>query len=217
MLTQSEQLFEEFCRQHGIRYKRLPPANHRTPDYVAYVPRRKIVVEVKEISPNSNERRAHELARQGQFVITSSTPGERVRGKISDAIPQLKSATKGRFPGLLVLLDTGFAADHTNSYNIMVAMHGLETHYLSVPHAIAEPITLLDKGFGPRRKTTPTSNTSLSAIAVFNQFDDPPSVTVFHNPYARVPLMPCLLARYGIKQFGLADKVPGSFSKWTEL
>ena len=131
-LTQSEHLFEQFCGQHHIRCCRLPTANARTPDYAIYLSRRKVVVEVKEISPNREELEARRLARIGQFVVVSSTPGDRVRSKISKAIPQLKAATKGRFPGLLVLLDTGFAAEHTSSYNIRVAMHGFETYYRAV-------------------------------------------------------------------------------------
>src|SRR3546814_6011880 len=39
-----------------------------------------------------------------------------------------RSRAKGRFPGLLVLMDTGFAAEHTSPYNIRVALHRSEEH-----------------------------------------------------------------------------------------
>jgi hypothetical protein len=195
----------------------MPTANARTPDYEIYLARRKVVVEIKEISPNREELEAERLARLGEFVVVSSTPGERVRSKISNAVPQLKTATKGRYPGLLVLLDIGFAAEHTSDYNIRVAMHGLETHYLGVPHDISKPVYLKDKDFGPGKKTTPNNNTSLSAIAVLNHQKESPSLRIYHNPHAKVPLPFSSLAKYGVKQYGLQPKLTGQVPDWQEL
>ena len=216
-LTQSEQLFEQFCEQHRIRCCRLPTADAQTPDYAIYLLRRKVVVEIKEISPNREELEAQRLARLGQFVAVSSTPGDRVRSKISKAVPQLKMATKGRFPGLLVLLDTGFAAEHTSSYNIRIAMHGFETHYLGVPQDPSQPVYLKDKDFGSGKKTTPSNNTSLSAIAVLSNQAASPTMKIYHNPHAKVPLPLTSFVRYGVKQYGLQPKYPGQVPDWQEL
>jgi hypothetical protein len=216
-LTQSEQLFESFCRQHRIVCRRVAAASTRTPDYEIYLSRRKVAVEVKEISPNRDEQKAQRLARLGQFVVVSSTPGDRVRGKISDAVPQLKASTKGRCSGLLVLLDTGFVAEHTSPYNIRVAMHGFETHYLGVPRDRNQPVYLKDKDFGEGKKTTATQNTSLSAIAVLDPYSDQITLRVYHNPYARVPLPLVSFGKYGIKQYGLQPKSPGQVPDWQEL
>ena len=83
-LTQSEQLFETYCAANRIRYKRIATSEQRTPDYDIFLPRRKVVVEVKEITPNAEERAADAI-RAGQFAVTSLTPGERIRKKIADA------------------------------------------------------------------------------------------------------------------------------------
>ena len=216
-LTKSEQLFESFCRLHRIVCRRVPTASTRTPDYEIYLSRRKVAVEVKEISPNKDELEAQRLARLGQFVVVSSTPGGRVRGIISDAVPQLKASTKGRCSGLLVLLDTGFAAEHTSSYNIRVAMHGFETHYLGVPQDPNRPVYLKDKDFGKGKKTTASNNTSLSAIAVLDAHSAQITLRVYHNPYAKVPLPLVSFGKFGIQQYGLQSKVPGQVPDWQEL
>jgi hypothetical protein len=216
--TQSEELFEQFCKHHRILCRRLPPASSRTPDYEIYLSRRKVIVEIKEITPNQEELEAERKFRNGErFIVVSSTPGERVRGKISNAVPQLKTATKGRFSGLLVLFDTGVAAEHTSPYNIRVAMHGFETHYLGVPKNINQPTYLIDKDFGKGKKTTPNSNTSLSAIAVLNLAKSSPTLLLYHNPHARVPLQLSSFAKYGVKQFGLQSKSAGQVPDWQEL
>ena len=104
-----------------------------TPDYDIYVPRRKIVVEVKEITPNKEERQAEkELPKKG-FSVISITPGHRVRRKISEANKQIKNRIKKRYPGVLVLFQRGLAADHIDPYQIRVAMYGLETIQYAVP------------------------------------------------------------------------------------
>ena len=197
--------------------RRVATTSTRTPDYEIYLSRRKVAVEVKEISPNKDELEAQRLARLGQFAVVSSTPGDRVRGKISDAVPQLKASTKGRFAGLLVLLDTGFAAEHTSPFNIRVAMHGFETHNLGVPYDRKRPTYLKDKDFGKGKKTTATQNTSLSAIAVLEPHSDQITLRVYHNPHARVPLPPISFGKYGIKQYGLQPKSPGKMPDWQEL
>jgi hypothetical protein len=217
MMTQSEQLFESFCRRHRIACQRVATTTTRTPDYEIYLSRRKVAVEVKEISPNKEELEAQRLAKLGQFVVVSSTPGDRVRSKISDAVPQLKASTKGRRSGLLVLLDTGFAAEHTSPYNIRVAMHGFETHYLGVPQDPSQPAYLKDKGFGKGKKTTATNNTSLSAIAILDPHGAQPTLRIYHNPYAKVPLPLTGFGKFGMKQYGLQPKSPGQMQDWREL
>ena len=54
----SEEFFQKFCQLRGIRWKRVSESDVSTPDYDIYVPRRKIVVEVKETTPNEEEKRA---------------------------------------------------------------------------------------------------------------------------------------------------------------
>jgi hypothetical protein len=212
-LTQSEKLFEAFCQAKRIRCVRVGAGASRTPDYEIFVPRRKVVVEVKEIAPNPEER----PARKGEFVVISSTPGQRVRGKISDAVPQIKARAKGRFPGLLVLMDTGFWAEHTSPYNIRVAMHGFETLLFAVPNDPSHSPYVVDRKFGGSRKMTPTNNTSVSAVAVIGKIGGNLDFRIYHNPYAAIPLLPEAIQRYHIPQYALAPKVSGSIPDWVRV
>lgn len=216
-LTQSEQLFEDFCQTKRIRCVRIGTGNSRTPDYEIFVPRRKVIVEIKEISPNRDELEAQRRVRAGEFVVVSSTPGQRVRGKISDAVPQIKVRAKGRLPGLLVLMDTGFAAGHTSPYNIRVAMHGFETLVYAVPRDPSHSPYVTDKKFGGRRKMTPNSNTSVSAIAVIGHINGNLDFRVYHNPHAAIPLQPAVFHRYQVPQYALAPHAPGSIPDWSQV
>ncbi len=215
--TQSEKLFESFCQTKRIRYVRVAASSSRTPDYEIFVPRRKVIVEIKEISPNRDELDAQRRARTGEFVVVSSTPGQRVRGKISDALHQIKLRAKGRFPGLLVLMDTGFAAEHTSPYNIRVAMHGFETLVYAVPTDPSHSPYVKDRKFGGGRKMTPSNNTSISAIAVIGDISGSLDFRVYHNRHAAVPLPPAVFHRYQVPQYALAPHSPGTIPDWVQV
>jgi hypothetical protein len=181
------------------------------------MPRRKVVVEVKEISPNREERQAWQDIKKGKFTVVSATPGERVRHKISNAVPQIKARSKGRFPSLLVLMDTGFAAEHTSPYNVRVAMYGFETLVLAVPSNPARRPYLTDKKFGGSRKMTPSSNTSVSAVAVIGKLNGNLDFRAYHNEYAAIPLPTAMLRQYAIPQFVLAAKQLGAVQGWVQV
>ena len=218
MKTVSEGFFEFFCQQKGIRWKRVAEEDTPTADYDIYVPRRKVVVEVKEITPNKEERQAEKELAEKSFVIGSLTPGQRVRKKISEADRQIKYRTRRRYPGLVVLFDRGFVAGHLDSYQIRVAMYGFETLQIAVPRdQQVRPYTVGAK-YGKKRKMTPNHNTSISAIGALHSLG-PRSIelTVYHNAYASVPLDPALLKQYGIQQFGLQRSQPGAIAGWEDI
>lgn len=98
--TLSETLFEKYCDSHGIRWRPVAVGPTRTPDYDIFLRRFKVVTEVKEITQNQIERQAEEDLKKNKYTFVSTVPGDRVRGKISDAVPQIRARSKGRFPGL---------------------------------------------------------------------------------------------------------------------
>jgi len=216
--TRSERLFEEFCSRKHIRFRRVAVSKVRTPDYDVFLPKRKVVVEVKEFTPNPQEVRAAEELRRNKFSVVSFTPGDRVRKKITEAAPQIRARCRGRFPGLLVLFDDGVAARHLDSYQIRVAMYGLEQVVFVVPtdpRASAYPI---DRKYGPKRKMTADHNTSVSALAVLTKRPAGDlQLTVYHNDHAVVPLPESLFARYAVPQYRLARPRPGIIADWVEV
>ncbi|MGA2261753.1 MAG: hypothetical protein ABSH28_09980, partial [Acidobacteriota bacterium] len=148
----------------------------------------------------------------------TTTPGERLRKKISDCSAQIKARAEGIHPSLLVVFDRGRVAGHIDPYNIRVAMYGLEQIYLAVPPIGAGSPYATGMGYGPKRKMTPEDNTSISAIgALFMTGPEETWLHVYHNRFARVPLAPALLGQYNIEQFELGEEENGATSKWRAI
>lgn len=216
--TLSETLFEKYCDSHGIRWRPVAVGPTRTPDYDIFLRRFKVVTEVKEITQNQIERQAEEDLKKNKYTVVSTVPGDRVRGKISDAVPQIRARSKGRFPGLLVLFGKGFSAGHIDSYQIRVAMYGFETIVIAVPNDMSVSPYAMGKKFGAKRKVTPVHNTSLSAIATLTSTaKDKLELNIFHNNYAAVPLDYRLFAHYGVSQYKLGEAEPGDIAQWVEV
>ena len=152
----------------------------------------------------------------------SNTPGNRARNKIADSITQIKARTQNFYPSILVLCDLqygcGQITGHVDPYNIRVAMYGLEQIHVTAPrdHSVAPYATGMS--YGPKRKMTEDSNTSISAIGVlFTPSANEIRLRVYHNRYAAIPLEPVLLEKYGINQYRLENEVSGNTAKWKEL
>lgn len=218
--TLSESLFEHYCQSKGIACRRIPQADTRTPDYELEIEGRRIVVEVKEIDRNKEERESDRLLRErGYGNVESSTPGDRVRSKIASSSAQIKARTVGVNPSILVLFDSGQAYRHLHPYKIRVAMYGLEQVYIALPPLVSgRHPTITGKGYGPKRKMTHEHNTSISAIGVlFTPGPDEISLHVYHNKFAEVALNAGLLCKYGIEQFELEDEIVGTTANWREV
>ena len=214
--TPSENYFERLCAERGIPLKRIPEGCGKSPDYELAVDGQTVITEVKEITRNKQEQESDRVMQErGYGNVLSTTPGDRVRKKISEALPQIKARSKGIYPGLLVLFDRGFVAGHLDPYCLRVAMYGLEQIHIAVP--IDPSISPYSTGmsFGPKRKMTQEHNTSISAIGVlFATGPDELLLHVYHNRYAAVPLLPELLARYEIPQYRLGESAPGTTPNW---
>jgi hypothetical protein len=217
--TLSEYLFERFCDGQGIPYGRIPEANTKTPDYELFPASTPIVVEIKEIDPNKEELEAERVARErGVGPAIGHTPGDRLRLKIAASSKQIKARAQGRHPSLLVVFNEGREVPHLESYSVRVAMYGLEQVYLTVPRPGMGSPHFAGMGYGPKRKMTPTDNTSISAIgALIMNSNDDIRLLVYHNRYAKVPLPPALLAQYAIRQFQLEPDTPGGAAGWSEI
>lgn len=216
-LTFSERRFEEFCKCRGIRFKRVPVGSTRTPDYDIYLSWRKVITEIKEITPNAQEKLADAQLLQGQPTVVSCTPGDRVRKKIKIANPQIKARARGRYPGLLVLFDAGLSVGHIDPYQIRVAMYGFENIFFTVPDDAREPAFRSDAKYGGKQKMTTKDNTSISAVAALTSPSDVLEMRVYHNAYASVPLPPKLFARYRVPQYRLAEFRDGEVAQWVEV
>jgi hypothetical protein len=219
MRTQSEKWFEQFCEAQRILISRIEESVSRMPDYSIELNGQRIIVEVKEIQPNAEERASIEkMRRTGVGSAVGGTPGERVRGKISDGNGQLKAITNGQLPSLLVLCDIryecGQISGHLDSYNIRVAMEGLDQVVFAVPRDPANSPYVVGTKSGPRKKMTEHQNTSISAIGVlYTPPDEPIGLIIYHNRFAAISLDPRILKGHVTEQFCLSSSV-GTPSQW---
>ena len=68
MATKSERLFESFCREHGIVYRRVRETTEARPDYELEIEGQILLVEIKQFDPNKEERAAIERRTRGEQV-----------------------------------------------------------------------------------------------------------------------------------------------------
>jgi hypothetical protein len=125
---------------------------------------------------------------------------------------------EGKLPALLVLYNNVPISDRgVDPYEIKTAMYGLEKIDLAVDPD-ANRVSLTGRGFGPKRKVTPSSNTSLSAVGVlYGSSNGEVSLIVFHNIHAVKPLDWRSLQGPRIRHFTLGEKEPRPFQEWQEL
>lgn len=216
--TLSEQLFENYCAQRGIVCERVPESETHTPDYELVIGVDRVIVEVKEITRNKEEQESDRMMKlRGYGNVLSHTPGERVRKKIAACSAQLKARSRGRLPSILVVFD-GRVAGHVDAYNIRVAMFGLEQLHIAVPPLGQGKPTAIGMSHGPKRKMTPETNTSISAIgSLFMSGPDAIHLHVYHNCFAAIPLPHGLLGRYGVPQFEISEPTDRGASEWYEI
>ena len=217
--TISEEQFEAFCQHRGIPLERIPESDTRTPDYQITIGSERLIVEIKETFPNPEELESDRLLKErGYGNATGGTPGDRVRKMIRSASAQLKARSSGVLPTMLGVFDRGRIAGHVEGYQICVAMYGLEQIYIAVPPlGLGQPYAT-GSGHGPKRKMTETDNTSISAIAAL-VMTGPEShfLYVYRNRFAKVPLNPRLLQRFGVKHYDLGIGEQGLASDWVEM
>jgi hypothetical protein len=200
----------------GLSVSRIATGAERTPDYRLSVAGQEVIAEIKQLDPNDAEKADIVRFNEGKSGGYSALPGERIRRELSKANKQLAPLAKGHCPAIAVIYNNVFLRSHTNPYHVRVAMYGVEQVLFAVPNDPRQRAHFVGVKFGPKRKMTPDHNTTISAVGVLvlNPPGDPqsPQLIIYHNIYAKVPLDPELLRRYGLPQFTLPSG-PSSMSR----
>jgi hypothetical protein len=218
-LTISERRFRAFCRQHRLRFKRLPVSprsGEQTPDFLLRRFGQMLAVEIKQVDPTPAELVEIAKFEAGGISSSGGEPGGRARNAIAKGARQLRALTRGRIPGLLVLYDNmPMPTIHLDPYAIKVAMYGLEEIVMDRPTIESVRSQVVDTRFGGKRRVTPTDNTSLSAVALLTAHSsDEFTLDIFHNCFAVRPLYPWLFRRRNIRHWRLSAKAPGQSQEW---
>lgn len=216
--SESESLFERFCKMSGIHYERIVPDGQKIHDYDIIVGEQKIVVEIKQMDPNPEEsQKINELNTLGSTAIKTEL-GKRVRGKITDSQGKFKKRTQNRYPSILVLYDNVKYHKHTEPFDILAGMYGQLEFPIKYLDSSSEEVQaqIGNMKLGSKRKMTMSTNTSISAIGVLKKDKGGnPNLIIFHNRYARVPLDHNLFAKISLKQYTIEDT--NNPIKWEEI
>jgi hypothetical protein len=191
MSTKSEALLEQFCSTNHLPLFRCVNPHHgetkRTADYVVVLKGHAIVVEVKQLESNPEEKQFLADSMRGDTAhFLTTIPGSRVRDMIESARVQLKNTSIGILPTLLVLFDnSSIPLNHLAPYEILTGMYGVEQVVIGVPRQPSSPPFVLGEKHGPNQGVTRTQNTTISCVSVLwqdNQADL--KLEVYHNDFA---------------------------------
>jgi hypothetical protein len=219
--TRAEILFEKFCGETGIRLTPIPPepgASRRTPDYELHLQVPPILVEVKQIDPNPDDKALLRQLQETGVYEFQDVPGKRLRGKISEASSQLKARVRTGQPALLIIYNNvDVLRGFTDPLQMMSAMYGLHEVVLTRSHSPAARLLSVSHRLGGSRRLTPEHNTTLGAVAVLFEGPEGPYLVVYHNRFASNPILPEVLRRPSIFQRGIREGGPGEFPEWVEV
>ena len=203
-MTVSEDLFEEFCRTNDVPCVRVPTAEHPTPDYEITLAGVAVVCEVKQIDMNPADRKELDKVQSGGSGVTSRFLPNRLSNVLLKAEQLQAASTEGR-PTLLVIYDNTPFKSYTDNKDTAQAMFGRNT--VAVAFDADDTPQVSAPYFGGNRRMTPTTNTSVSAVAVLDggPVSRPLTLRVYHNRFARVRLEPDLLTSLPVTQPILPD------------
>lgn len=222
-MTKSEELFESLCATSSIRAERVHIDRNAPPDYMLWCGNASIAIQIKQFDPTPPYRTAHKTPdplHEGD-AFYDSVPGERVRSKIDNAIPQLKRLSGGVRPTLLVLYDNvRLWPEICDPYAVSIAMYGIETLHVTplvTPFEMPEGRTTLVAAPRPAatRKATSRASTVLSGIALLSDEDGQVTMQLFHNFFARNPIDPSLLRNPAVTHYRLTENPDEVFAEWT--
>lgn len=221
MPTVSETLFENFCQRQGLAVERVRESLERSPDYIVELLATKVIVEVKQIEPNPEESRLLEACVEewdAELTYHWGIPGERIRKKIVDAMPQLRALGRGRLPTVLVVHNTvSMWPELADEYAVRVAMFGIETATIVNEVAPEGGALVLARWYGGRKRVSDTHNMTLSAVGILDREAGVEVMQLFHNPFAQNPLPIGGFGSSGIREYRIGETAETRLAPWVEV
>lgn len=206
--TKSESLFEDFCARRGIKCERIECGPGKTPDYDIWLSGNKIVAEVKQFE--TTDKDLAWIAAGGGW----SKPGKRVQPKFTAARAQLKHRSQGKLPTLLVLYDNG-TAEGIDGIDIKTAMYGDEVADIRRDASGRSWVSPIHPS--RERKFRPNQNTSISALGLLFVFGGECRLSLYHNCFARVPIIPSWYQDDCFRHFTINSVDASASYDWREV
>jgi len=173
--TASESAFEEFCTLNQIFCEKIIEGTSPTPDYIVRLNGTNIHVEVKQIDDDANLSSALQLR----------TPGAHIRAKINQARNQVRSASAGGAPTILLVFNNLDPLQRfgTEQHDFMAAMYGDLTLFAS-----RETRKTIGLFHGENKAFRKCKNDSFSAVGWLYKATTDVSVHLYENMHAKIPL-----------------------------
>src|SRR5437867_10456990 len=174
LTTVSEQYFLNYCKARYYKVKKITPKDKagRFPDYETTTPAGRVIVEIKEFSPNDEDKAfAATLQREGKASFENRSTGRRVRKAIIDAAPQLRRYKNTPLPEVLLLYDNAASAayaglnDYLDHMNLGAGMFGKPVIRFWRDPSL-KPEEAPDATHGGRRQLTETTRLYIGALGV---------------------------------------------------
>lgn len=174
-MTIAESHFERFCALHQLPYARIPEGWQPTPDYSVTLGGLELIVEVKQIDKDewfSDSRRSRKI-------------GDHIRAMINRARDQVRSAAERGVPAIVLVFNNldPHQMFGTEQHDFIAAMYGDPTVSVSVGTG-----KIIDSFEGRNKSFRPGKNDSFSAVGLLKIRDSEPTIHLYENLFAKVPL-----------------------------
>ena len=228
VLTTSEECFLEYCELRKYRVHRIVPDINagRFPDYQVDTSSGSVIVEIKELTPNEDDRLFAETLKEEGRASYHRAIGKRVRGAIMDAAPQLRRYRDTLSPEVLLLYHnividgrrSWGGNDHLDPLDLAGGMFGAPVmRFWRDP--LNKPPDASDASHGGGRQLTKTTRRYIGAVAVLNRgtATSPLHIDFFHNPFSTKPLWPRYFLHPDDRHYIKPDHPDESGWDWSEF
>lgn len=210
--TVSEEIFEKLCSSQGISFMRIAEEDEiKTADYKVYLGLDELIVEVKQLDPNIQDKELTELWGK-KDSSGARAPVKRVRGLLDDGYHQIKNSAGGKQPTMMVIYNNSGEWNEIDAFTISTAMFGT----LGIKRSLTRSGTLVTTrvGYMGNRKVTESTFRALSAVAVLGMESGSPFLEVYHNPFATNLIKPENLSELASSQFVHPNPHDTGFIQW---
>jgi len=210
MMTEGERHFVDFCLKYQFDYRPIQEnPRSKNPDYELFPDKTPIIIEIKDIENNPEEKQAiNDIASKGFAVWGSSRVGSKIRNKIKDAHLQLKEGSNQSPTILLIFDDRNECVSVLSPYEIAVAMYGYETLVLNIDRSVS-------RRFGGGKQMTSSSRQYISAVGILNANL---TIRLFLNWYTARSLPSSPLTKCpAVTMYALQREPRTNFDAWTEV
>lgn len=209
--TTSELDFEKLCANKDIVCVRIPETTTKSADYQVSLCSTTLITEVKQLDPNDEDKKLGEVWGTPQSP-GAIAPSDRVQRLLEDGYSQVKLSSEGKWPTMIVVYNNSGEWNWIDTFTVVKAMFGSYGIVLGLQSN--QTIDEIGRGYLGKRKVTKNTFRSLSAVGVLINTGEALELCCYHNPFAKVPIEPILLAKLANAQYIHTNPHDRGFVQW---